>query len=49
MSIDGVEDPVETQNGIDDNGAVVPPGVFEAERRSEKAMLGRRIEQACDD
>ena len=37
---DGIEDPIETEDWIEDHGEVVDPGPFVAEDVSKKWMLG---------
>lgn len=38
--IDGVDDPVETEDGIDDHGGIVGPHFFVAEGWAEETVFG---------
>lgn len=42
---DGVQDPVVSQDGIDDHGGVVPPHLLVPELFSQKRVLGVRVAQ----
>jgi len=45
MSIDGVEDPVETDDRIDHYGGIIPPSIFEAQCVSQERMFCVRVHQ----
>lgn len=47
MCINSVEYPVEAYDGVDEHGSIIPPCVFESERRSKEPMLCIRIDQTC--
>jgi len=47
VAVDGVENPVESQDGVEDHGEIVDPRAFVAENVSEKRMLGVWVTKTC--
>ncbi|KEQ86310.1 hypothetical protein M438DRAFT_269727, partial [Aureobasidium pullulans EXF-150] len=45
MSIDGVEDPIESNDGINHYGGIIPPSIFEAQCVSQERMFCVRVHQ----
>ena len=47
IDIDCVEDPVETEDGIDEHGGVVDPAALVSENGTEKTRLGGGVKKTC--
>ena len=47
VGVDGIEDPVEAEDGVEDHGKVVDPGAFVAELVTEEGIFGIWVEETC--
>lgn len=45
VGVDGVEDPVEAEDGVDEHGAVVPPGGLVGEGLTQQEVFGVGIQE----
>lgn len=48
LAVDGVEDPVEAEDGVEEHGGVVDPGPLVAEHVSQEGVFGVRVAETWE-
>lgn len=48
VAVDGVEDPIEAEDGVEDHGGVVDPWAFVPEHVPQEGVFGVRVAQTWE-